>query len=114
MQKDLSQKVDAISAQIEGQKERLEKIKDEATPDFKKRSAKHAEDCKNLTDDYNFLLDQYGKKLDGFSSRCYKDKIQINVWNRAKEITANGMIIPYRSQEELDLETQNGMITYFE
>lgn len=101
-QTESQQKIEEMADAVGKEKERLEKIKDEATADFKKKSSKHTDDCRDLTDDYNFLLDQYNKKLDSFSSRCYKDKVQINVWNRTSDIKEGTPAICYRAQEDLD------------
>lgn len=92
----------------------MEKIPDSAGADFKKKSSLHSDQCKNLTDDYNFLLDQYNKKLDGFSSRCYKDKIQINVWNRKSDIKENVPTIPYKTQEDFDEESRKVMENFYQ
>lgn len=100
--------------QIGEQKERLEAIETGVSSQFQKLSKAHQEECKDLVDEYNQLLDQYNKKLGNFSDRAYKDKVQINVWNRTVEIKGPESKIQYTSQADLDKLTQTAQDKFYE
>ena len=107
-------KVQEIQNKVYDQKERLEAVQDGTSPDFKKKSKVIIDECKDLVDDYNLLMDQYNKKLSSFSDRSYKDKVQINVWNRIIDLKGEQFKISYKSQKELDAETQKIQDKHFE